>query len=150
MALTMVGWVSEVFVWTDARRACPRGVIGSTMGAYPRGTGSNPVEGNGHFFRTCCQLYLSSFPDTYKHTHVLNPFILSLFLSEKEEKILTFLFWEWERARVGIEPTTAAPCQPDRPGVSRSDHSINTKISASWRALGQRFSFCRQNFCSIS
>ena len=29
---------------------CLRGVIGSTVGAYPRGTGSNPVEGNGHFF----------------------------------------------------------------------------------------------------
>ena len=27
-----------------------RGVVGSTVGAYPRGTGSNPVEGNGHFF----------------------------------------------------------------------------------------------------
>ena len=27
-----------------------RGAIGSTVGAYPRGTGSNPVEGNGHFF----------------------------------------------------------------------------------------------------
>ena len=44
------GWVSEVFVRTDARRACSRGVIGSTMGAYPKGTGSNPVEGNGCFF----------------------------------------------------------------------------------------------------
>ena len=44
------GGVSEVFVSTDARQAYPRGVIGSTVGAYPRGTGSNPVEGNGHFF----------------------------------------------------------------------------------------------------
>ena len=42
--------MSEVFVSTDARRACPRGVIGSTMGAYPRGAGSNPIERNGHFF----------------------------------------------------------------------------------------------------
>ena len=41
--------MSEVFVSTDARRACSRGVIGSTMGAYPRGAGSNDVEGNGHF-----------------------------------------------------------------------------------------------------
>ena len=32
-----------------------------------------------------------------------------------------------ERARVGIEPTTAAPSQPDYPGVSRSDHSAGTK-----------------------
>ena len=38
-----------MFVSTDARRACPRGVIGSRAGAYPRGTGSNPVEGKGHF-----------------------------------------------------------------------------------------------------
>ena len=41
--------MSEVFHSTDARRACRRGAIGSTMGAYPRDTGSNPVEGNGHF-----------------------------------------------------------------------------------------------------
>ena len=46
-----------------------RGVIGSTVGAYPRGTGSNPVEGNGHFFRSYRQLYLSSFSDTHTHTH---------------------------------------------------------------------------------
>ena len=44
--------MSEVFVSTDARHACSRGVIGSTMGVYPRGTGSNPVEGNGHFSLT--------------------------------------------------------------------------------------------------
>ena len=62
------GWVSEVFVSTDARRACPRGVIGITMGAYPRGTGLNPVEGNGHFFPSCRQLYLSSFSDTLRPT----------------------------------------------------------------------------------
>ena len=46
-----------------------RGVIGSTVGAYPRGTGSNPVEGNGHFFLSFRQLYLSSFSDTHTHTH---------------------------------------------------------------------------------
>ena len=46
-----------------------RGVIGSTVGAYPRGTGSNPVEGNGHFFPSYRQLYLSSFSDTHTHTH---------------------------------------------------------------------------------
>ena len=61
--------MSEVFVSTDERHACPRGVIGSTVGAYPRGTGSNPVEGNGHFFPSCRQLYLSSFADTHTHTH---------------------------------------------------------------------------------
>ena len=42
--------MSEVFVSTDARRACSRSVIGSTIGAYPRGTGSNPVEGIEYFF----------------------------------------------------------------------------------------------------
>ena len=42
--------MSEVFVSTDARRAYPHGVVGSTVGAYPRGTGSNHVKGNGHFF----------------------------------------------------------------------------------------------------
>ena len=65
--------VCEVFVRTDARRACHRGVIRRTMGAYcirGTGTGSNPVEGKGHFFRSCRQLYLSSFSDTQAHTHV--------------------------------------------------------------------------------
>ena len=33
------------------------------MGAYPRDTGSNPVEGNGHFFPSYRQLYLSSFSE---------------------------------------------------------------------------------------
>ena len=65
--------VSEVFVSTDmrcaCRRACRRGVIGSTMGVYPTGTGSNPVEGNGHFFPSYRQLYLSSISDTHTHTH---------------------------------------------------------------------------------
>ena len=40
----------------------------STMGAYPRDTGSNPVEGNGHFFPSYRQLYLSSFFDTLRPT----------------------------------------------------------------------------------
>ena len=44
-------------------------LIGSTVGAYPRGTGSNPVEGNRHFFPSYRQLYLSSFSDTHTHTH---------------------------------------------------------------------------------
>ena len=38
------------------------------MGAYPRDTGSNPVEGNGHFFPSYRQLYLSSFFDTHTGT----------------------------------------------------------------------------------
>ena len=29
------------------------------MGAYPGGAGLTPVEGNGHFFCSCRQLYLS-------------------------------------------------------------------------------------------
>ena len=60
--------MSEVFVSTDGRRACRCGVIGSTMGAYPRGTGSNPVEGNGHVFPSYRQVYLSSFSDTPRPT----------------------------------------------------------------------------------
>ena len=44
-----------------------RGVIESTVGAYIRGTGSNPVEGNGHFFPSYFRLYLSSFSDTHTH-----------------------------------------------------------------------------------
>ena len=38
-----------MFVSTDGRRACRRGAIGSTVGAYPRDIGSNPVEGMGTF-----------------------------------------------------------------------------------------------------
>ena len=44
------GCVSGVFVLNDARRTCSRGVIGSTMGVYPRGTGLNPARGMGTFF----------------------------------------------------------------------------------------------------
>ena len=40
-----------------------------TTGVYPRGTGSNPVEGNGHCFPSYRRLYLSSFSDTHTHTH---------------------------------------------------------------------------------
>ena len=47
-----------------------RGVIGRMMGSYPRGTGSNPIEGNGHFF----SLMLSALSfvflwRTHTHTH---------------------------------------------------------------------------------
>ena len=45
---------------------------------------------------------------------------------------------KWERARAGIEPTAAAPTQPNCPGVSRSDHSAGSKEVASWRALELR------------
>ena len=65
-----------MFVSTDRRRACRRGVIGSTMGTYPRDTGSNPVEGNGHFFPSYPQLNLSFFSlslslsHAHTHTHI--------------------------------------------------------------------------------
>ena len=38
------------------------------MGVYPRDTSSNPVEGNGYFFPSHRQLYLSSFSDTPRPT----------------------------------------------------------------------------------
>ena len=64
------GWVSEVFVSTDARHACSRGVIGSTMDAYPRGTDLNPVEGNGHFFsHAVSSIFRLSLTHTHTHTH---------------------------------------------------------------------------------
>ena len=66
------GWVSGVFVSTDARRAYFRGVIGSTVGEYPRGAGSNPVEGNGHFFFLIPPALSFVFLwhiHTYTHTH---------------------------------------------------------------------------------
>ena len=52
---------------------------------------------------------------------------------EKEKKV----------TRAGIEPTAAAPSQPTRPDVSRSDHSAASKETASWRALRQRFGLTR-------
>ena len=55
--------------YADTRHACSRSKIGSMVGVYPNGTGLNPVEGNGHFFCSCHQLYLSSFSDTHTHTH---------------------------------------------------------------------------------
>ena len=61
--------MSEVFDSTDTRRFCPRGVIGSTVCAYPKGTGSNPIEGNGHFiFFSYRQLYPSSFSEALRPT----------------------------------------------------------------------------------
>ena len=61
--------MSEVFVSTGERRASPSWCNRKQDGAYPRGTGSNPVEGNGHSFPSYRQLYLSSFSDTHTHTH---------------------------------------------------------------------------------
>ena len=63
------GWVSEVYVSTDVRCACSRGVIASTMGAYPRGTGSNPVEGMGTFFPHAVSSIFVFLWHTHTHTH---------------------------------------------------------------------------------
>ena len=98
------GWVSEVFHSTDARRACRRGVIGSTMGAYPRDTGSNPVEGNGHFFPSYHQLYLSSFFDTHTHTK-------------------TELYWYMQMQRNITGP--ASKQHKDRTQHTRHDHEMS-------------------------
>ena len=81
--------MSKVFVSTDARRAYPRAIIGSTVGAYPRGTGSNPVEGNGHFFpHTVSSIFRLSLTHTHTHTHThtkclhtVSPVIISCPLS---------------------------------------------------------------------
>ena len=63
------------------------------MGAYPRGTGSNPVEGNGHLFRSYRQLYLSSFSDTHtlkKKRQVLDLHPLTIFDALSEMIKLSF------------------------------------------------------------
>ena len=60
----------EVFVSTGTRRACSRGVIGSTMGAYPRGTCSKYVQGNGHIFpHTVSSIFRLALTHTHTHTH---------------------------------------------------------------------------------
>ena len=59
-----------MFVSTDAKRPYPRGVIGSTVGTYPRGTGSNLVEGMGTFFpHTVSSVFRLSLTHTHTHTH---------------------------------------------------------------------------------
>ena len=68
-AIELMGECLKCFIRLTRDVPCRRGAIGSTMGAYPRDTGSNPVEGNGHFFPSYRQLYLSSFFDTHIHTH---------------------------------------------------------------------------------
>ena len=64
------------------RRPYPCGVVGTTVGVCPRGTGSNPVEGNGHFFPSYRRLYLSSFSDTRAYT------LKKKKKKKKEEKII--------------------------------------------------------------
>ena len=82
------GWVSEVFVSTDARRVYPRGVIRSTVGAYPRGTGSNPVKGNGHFFLIPSALSFVFF----WHTHTCR-FSKLLFFSFSSVRMAVIDWW---------------------------------------------------------
>ena len=77
-----------MFVSTDARGPYPRGVIGSTVGAYPRGTGSNPVEGNGHFLSSYRRLYLSSFSDA--HTHTIKSIMTADNVASMRKKTQTF------------------------------------------------------------
>ena len=48
--IELTGECLEVFVSTDGRRACRRGAIGSTMGAYPRDTGSKSRRGQWALF----------------------------------------------------------------------------------------------------
>ena len=62
--------MSEVFVSNDARCTCSRGVIASTMGMHPRGTGSNTVEGMGTFFpHAVSSIFRLSLTHTHTHTH---------------------------------------------------------------------------------
>ena len=47
----------------------------------------------------------------------------------------SFTYWEWERARAGIEPAAAVPSQPDWPVVSRSENSAGSAAVGSTPAL---------------
>ena len=67
-AIELTGGCLKCFIRLTRDVPAVVGAIGSTMGAYPRDTGSNPVEGNGHFFPSYRQLYLSSFFDTLRPT----------------------------------------------------------------------------------
>ena len=93
-------------VWTRSTRPCapalceaclPRGVIGSTMGAYPRGTGSNPVEGYGHFFPSCrSALFFVFLWHTHTHTHThthRTVFYIGITASSLNHEIS---IWWWE------------------------------------------------------
>ena len=64
--------VSEVFVRTDPRRASSPCVIGSAMGAFPRGAGSNPVESAFFFAHSVSSIFRFSMtpvpPPAHTHT----------------------------------------------------------------------------------
>ena len=85
--IELTGECLKCFFSTDERRACRHGVIGSTMGAYPGGTGSNPVEGNGHFFPSYRQLYLLSFSGTHTHTHTHTSSALTRFFPRRVRRV---------------------------------------------------------------
>ena len=75
--------MSEVFVSNDARCACSRGEIASTMGAYPRGTGSNPVEGMGTVFpHAVSSIFRISLTHTHTHTHTHTQRSWSVFMHD--------------------------------------------------------------------
>ena len=63
--------MSEVFVSTDARRACPRDVIKHGGRVSQRYRFESHRGEWALFFPSCRQLYLSSFSDTNTHTHCL-------------------------------------------------------------------------------
>ena len=95
-----------------------RGVIGSTMGAYPRGTGSNPVEGSGHFFPSYRQLYLSSFSDT--HTFFFSSVRLAVIATDQ-----TGLFGAVEKVRRSLRNEE---CSFAGEGVSTVFASFKIKV----------------------
>ena len=125
--------MSEVFVSTDARRACRHGVIGSTMGAYPRGTGSNPIKGNGHFFPSFRQLYLSSFSDT--HTRVRSGYGKSgksmefVFLISKPGKSMEFCekLWKFRKGVWNFLPSTPEKKKIEEPKCLPHDLKSRSK-----------------------
>ena len=70
-------WSWRVSVWSvcfDRREAClPSWCNRKHGGRVSQRYRSNPVEGNGHFFPSWRQLYLSSFSDTHTHIIAMSP-----------------------------------------------------------------------------
>ena len=79
-----------------------RGVIGSMVGAYPRGTGSNPVEANGHFFPSYRQLYLSSFSDTLLSTQRRSLQMLDVAVPQIGVGVFSCMIVSWWSWRVSV------------------------------------------------
>ena len=72
----------------------------------------------------------SASPDMFLHHCLWSVKLVQLDCEYVREREVNFgLFFSGdETARAGIEPTTAAPSQPDRPGVSRQDQSAFTSL----------------------